>query len=93
MTDIRLSDETRANVARNPHAADTLAADLATRLAPLLLAACTATAANPRTQRAGQPGQPLSPVGVAERLLRAKREGLRLAEWQLREAQRAEAVE
>ncbi len=90
VADIRLSDDTRSQIARNPQAALTLAADLAARIAPALLAACTATAAKPRTTQAGDR---LSAVGVAERLVRAKREGLRIAEWQHAQAVRAQTVE
>ncbi len=87
VAEVRLSDAARARLAVDPQA---LAADLAARLLPTLLA--TTTAPNHPTPTL-RPGQPLSPVGVAERLLRSKREGLRIAEWQLREAQRAESVE
>lgn len=85
--ELTLSPDTRARLAANP---TTAAHDLAAQLAPALLATLTAQPTRTRERKAVQA---LSPVGVAERLVAAKREGLRIAEWQHAQAVRAQAVE
>ncbi len=90
VAEVALSPATLADLAANGQpAVDAHALRIANTLRPRLALAATTMVA-PTRQRSAVP---LAPLAVSERLVAAKREGLRLAEWQLREAQRAESVE
>ncbi len=90
IADLTLSDEARARI-RSDHAyADTLAATLASRIAPALLANATQ---HKQQQRAVRAVNLAAPLQVAERLLASRRASVAIAERQVEAARRAEAVE
>ncbi len=84
--ELTLSPETRASLLADP----SLAHDLAARLAPLILAAAHAQAPQQANHRHGKQAAPLQ---VAERLLASRRASVAIAERQVAELRRAQAVE